>query len=119
MLASLAAVGAFCLCASSVYVLNDLLDIEADRTHPRKCKRPFAAGELPLSAGVVIAPSLLILAFGLGVFLSVSFITVLAGYYTLTAAYSLSMKCQARRQDCAIVGSFAPQGPLANSSSAS
>jgi 4-hydroxybenzoate polyprenyltransferase len=92
VLASLIAVGAFCLCASSVYVLNDLLDLEADRAHPRKCKRPFAAGELPLSAGVVMAPVLLILAFGLGTFLSDSFIAVLACYYALTAAYSLFLK---------------------------
>jgi hypothetical protein len=44
----LLALGAFCLCASSVYVLNDLLDLEADRAHPRKRKRPFAAGDLSI-----------------------------------------------------------------------
>src|SRR5579862_6836397 len=92
VLASLIAVGAFCLCASSVYVLNDLLDLEADRAHPRKCKRPFAASELPLSAGVVMAPALLVLAFGLGVFIPATFIAVLAGYYLLTVAYSLTLK---------------------------
>ena len=92
VLASLIAMSAFCLCASSVYVLNDLLDIEADRAHPRKCKRPFASGELPLSAGIVMAPTLLILAFGLGAFLPVSFIIVLGGYYALTVAYSLFLK---------------------------
>ena len=92
VLASLIAVGAFCLCASSVYVLNDLLNLNADRAHPRKCKRPFAASELPLSAGIVMAPALLILAFGFGAFLTASFITVLAGYYVLTVAYSLYLK---------------------------
>ena len=92
VLASLIAVGAFCLCASSVYVLNDLLDLEADRAHPRKCKRPFAAGELPAWAGVVMAPILLVLAFALGAFLSASFIADLACYYVLTVAYSLFLK---------------------------
>ena len=90
--ASLVAVCAFCLCASSVYVINDLLDLEADRAHPRKCKHPFAASQLPLSAGVVMAPALLSFAFGLGALLTASFITALAGYYVLTVAYSLSLK---------------------------
>lgn len=92
VLASLIALSAFCLCASSVYVLNDLLDLEADRAHPRKCNRPFAAGELPVSAGVVMAPLLLIISFGCGAFLSSSFIAALACYYVLTLAYSLFLK---------------------------
>src|SRR4029077_6375674 len=43
---------AFCLCASSVYVLNDLLDIDADRHHAKKRFRPFASGNLPISTGL-------------------------------------------------------------------
>jgi 4-hydroxybenzoate polyprenyltransferase len=92
ILASLIAVGAFCLCASSVYVFNDLLDREANRAHPRKCKRPFAAADIPVSAGVAVVPVLLALAFGLGVWLPAPFIAALACYYVLTAAYSLSLK---------------------------
>ena len=92
LLASLIAIGAFCLCASSVYVLNDLVDLEADRAHPSKCKRPFAAGDLPLTAGIVMVPALLVLACGLSAFLSAPFITVLACYYVLTVAYSLFLK---------------------------
>lgn len=92
VLSSLIAAVVFCLCASSVYVLNDLLDLEADRTHPRKCKRPFAAGLLPLSMGFAMAPALLILAFALGSLLPASFTAVLSGYYLLTLAYSLSLK---------------------------
>jgi len=91
-LASLVAATAFCLCASSVYVLNDFLDLDADRAHPRKCKRPFAAGQLSLSAGFVMAPALLGFAFGLGAFLPNSFTAVLAGYYTLTLSYSFSLE---------------------------
>lgn len=55
-LATLLAFAAFCLCASGLYLLNDLLDLNADRHHPRKRQRPFAAGRLPLSAGMLAAP---------------------------------------------------------------
>ena len=54
-----AAFVAFSLCASAVYVFNDLLDIEADRAHKRKCKRPFAAGALPLWYGPMMAIALI------------------------------------------------------------
>src|SRR5687768_10595309 len=50
----LLAVAAFCLCASAVYVLNDLIDREADRHHPRKRHRPFASGQLSTGTGVVM-----------------------------------------------------------------
>ena len=50
----------FSLCASFVYVLNDLLDLESDRCHPRKCFRPFASGQVPIWIGAVIAPVLIL-----------------------------------------------------------
>src|SRR5207237_5782305 len=55
--------GFFCfsLCASSVYVLNDILDLQAYRAHPTKCRRPFAAGDLTTSTGIVLVPLLLTL----------------------------------------------------------
>jgi 4-hydroxybenzoate polyprenyltransferase len=83
---------AFCLCASSVYVLNDLLDLEADRANPRKSRRPFAAGHLSLSTGLILAPLLLCLAFGTASLLPFSFVQALAGYYALTLAYSFALK---------------------------
>ncbi len=84
---------AFSLCASSVYVLNDLLDLEADRLHPTKRKRPFAAGLLPLKAGLGLAPLLLLAGFGLAVaFLPLDFVLLLASYYAVTLAYSLYLK---------------------------
>jgi len=49
---------AFSLCASSVYIANDLLDLDSDRTHPRKRKRPFASGQVPVWMGVALAPVL-------------------------------------------------------------
>ena len=94
VLLAVLAVVAFCLCASSVYVLNDLLDLAADRVNPRKCKRPFAAGHLPLSAGFIMAPALLGLAFGIAALLPAYFGAVLGGYYALTLAYSFALKGQ-------------------------
>ena len=94
VLAAILALVAFCLCASSVYVLNDLLDLAADRVNPRKCKRPFAAGHLPLSAGFILAPALLGLAFGIAALLPTYFVLVLGEYYVLTLAYSFALKGQ-------------------------
>jgi 4-hydroxybenzoate polyprenyltransferase/phosphoserine phosphatase len=92
LLQALTAFVAFSLCASSVYLVNDLLDLEADRAHPRKCKRPFAAGDLSLLAGLAMAPCLLIAAIVLAAFLPDKFWLVLGTYYTLTCAYSFGLK---------------------------
>lgn len=83
----------FGLCASSVYVLNDLLDLADDRHHPSKRNRPFAAGRLSLFAGLAVVPVLLVAAFG-GAFwlLPWKFTATLGGYYLLTLAYSLVLK---------------------------
>ena len=84
---------AFGLCASSVYLLNDLLDLPLDRQHPRKRLRPFAAGTLPVLTGAWLVPTLLVLAFLLaGIALPPLFSSVLLGYYALTLAYSLYFK---------------------------
>jgi 4-hydroxybenzoate polyprenyltransferase len=90
--AGLAAVVAFCLCASSVYLLNDMLDLEADRAHPRKSKRPFAAGDLSLATGLVLAPALLAVAALIAAFLPGKFQFFLATYYLLTFSYSVKLK---------------------------
>lgn len=82
----------FGLCASSVYVLNDLLDLEADRRHPRKRSRPFASGQLPLAHGLIVAPLLAIAAFIAAYALAPHFALVLFGYYILTLGYSLKLK---------------------------
>jgi len=90
--AALLAVIAFCLCASSVYVLNDMLDLEADRTHVRKSMRPFASGELSLTTGFALVPMLLAGAAAFAAFLPEKFQLSLAAYYVLTAAYSFALK---------------------------
>lgn len=89
---SLLAFVIFSLCASSVYLLNDMLDLEADRQHPRKSKRPFASGDLSLMFGLVAAPVLLLTALGLALLLPIKFLGVLAGYYVATMAYSFGLK---------------------------
>lgn len=86
---------AFNICASSVYVLNDLLDLVADRRHPRKCARPFAAADLPLEQGLAVLPVLFVAGFALALYASPAFAAVLAGYYALTLAYSFDLKRRA------------------------
>jgi 4-hydroxybenzoate polyprenyltransferase len=83
---------AFSLCASGVYLLNDLLDLPADRKHPRKHKRPFAAGDLSLLTGGLGVLGFTFLAFAIAAFLPVGFLITLTGYYVLTVAYSTVLK---------------------------
>jgi 4-hydroxybenzoate polyprenyltransferase len=82
----------FSLCASSVYLLNDMLDLDADRRHTRKRNRPFASGQLPLSLGIVLSVVLLVLGGALAVLLPPEFRLVLAGYMGATLAYSFYLK---------------------------
>lgn len=83
---------AFGLSASSVYLLNDMLDLAADRQHPRKRRRPFASGALPLPAGFLLVPLLVLAAAALAALLPPLFGGALAAYYLLTLAYSFSLK---------------------------
>lgn len=101
---ALLALVAFCLCASSVYVLNDLLDLEADRAHPRKSKRPFAAGDLSILTGLALAPALLLIAALLAALLPAKFQLVFASYYGLTLGYSFFLK------GCVLVDALALAG---------
>ncbi|MGE8284212.1 MAG: UbiA family prenyltransferase [Stenotrophomonas lactitubi] len=86
------AFAAFSLCASGVYLLNDLFDLQADRQHPRKRLRPFAAGRLPLLHGLLAAPLLTATGLLLAWLCSPAFAGVLMLYYALTLAYSLRLK---------------------------
>jgi 4-hydroxybenzoate polyprenyltransferase len=82
----------FGLCASSVYLINDLVDLPADRRHPRKRKRPFAAGELPLLWGLASAPALLGLGLLTGLLLPRLFLGMLLLYWVMNLAYSFFLK---------------------------
>ncbi|MVV48174.1 UbiA family prenyltransferase [Pseudomonas sp. PB120] len=85
----------FGLCASSVYLLNDLLDLSDDRHHTSKRKRPFASGRLSITSGLIAFPSLLLISFaGSLLLLPKEFVLVLGAYYILTLAYSLVLKRQ-------------------------
>jgi len=83
---------AFSLCASSVYIINDLFDLEDDRQHPRKRQRPFASGRIPILIGVVLAPLLLASGFTLAWFVEGSFLLWLTFYFLLTCAYTWHFK---------------------------
>ncbi|MCG2585926.1 UbiA family prenyltransferase [Massilia sp. TS11] len=88
LLASLA----FGLCASAVYLLNDLLDVEHDRHHPRKRQRPFAAGLLRADQGLRVAALLVGAAAVVASLLPWRFGLVLALYGLMTSLYSLGLK---------------------------
>ncbi len=83
---------AFSLCASSVYIANDLLDLESDRLHTRKRKRPFASGQVPAWMGVLCAPVLLLASAAIAWQVGGAFFPWLAGYFLLTCAYSWGLK---------------------------
>ena len=82
----------FSLCASSVYIVNDLLDLESDRQHPRKCNRPFASGLVTVWIGAVLAPLLLLSSFTLAQYVNETFSSWLVFYFVLTCAYSWGLK---------------------------
>ncbi|MFM1895789.1 MAG: hypothetical protein RLZZ385_863 [Pseudomonadota bacterium] len=82
----------FGLCASSVYLLNDLLDLDADRQHGSKQVRPFAAGTLSAGQGLLAAAVLLLLSALVATRLPGSFAMVLGAYYCLTLLYSFWLK---------------------------
>ncbi|MBP2299254.1 UbiA family prenyltransferase [Azospirillum picis] len=84
---------AFGLCASSIYVLNDLLDLPADRRHPRKRRRPFASGDLPLDLGLLLIPALLAASAALSILaLPPLFLAALAAYAASSLFYNLFAK---------------------------
>ena len=91
-LAAVIAFVSFSLCASAVYILNDCLDLEADRRHPKKKDRPFASGELSIAAGLAMSLGCLAAGFTLAAMLPHTFLIVLAGYLALTTGYSLYLK---------------------------
>lgn len=93
MLRGLIAFVAFCLAASGGYVLNDLLDLDADRHHPAKRARPFASSTLPVAVGIVLAPLLLVASAVIGAtLLPREFVGLLLLYIVMTAAYSSYLK---------------------------
>jgi 4-hydroxybenzoate polyprenyltransferase/phosphoserine phosphatase len=92
LIALLIAFGAFSACASAIYLINDLSDLGADRRHPTKSRRPFAAGTLPLIYGPCLVVGLLSLVFGLCLLLPPKFGGFLLLYLALNYLYTTWLK---------------------------
>lgn len=82
----------FSLCASSVYIANDLLDLESDRAHSRKRSRPFASGQIPIWIGAILAPVLIFSSLAMAHYVGGNFLPWLLFYFGLTCAYSWRLK---------------------------
>jgi 4-hydroxybenzoate polyprenyltransferase/phosphoserine phosphatase len=102
---TLAGFALYGLCASGLYILNDLLDLHSDREHPWKKARPFAAGDISIPQGLLASCVLLSSALGLGFLLNAKFGFALLGYATLTMLYSLYLK-QIALLDVFVLSSF-------------
>ena len=83
---------AFGFCASSAYLLNDLLDLPSDRQHQTKRHRPFAAGSISIVHGAALIPMLVLASFTLALLLPTTFVGMLCVYYVTTLAYSFFLK---------------------------
>ena len=86
------AFGVFCLLSSTVYLINDIRDREADRLHPAKARRPIAAGELSVSTAAIAALVLAIVALVAAFAISTQFAFVSVTYLVLLSAYSFGLK---------------------------
>lgn len=82
----------FCLLTSGVYLLNDIIDLKADRQHPKKKLRPLAAGDLPVPVAIGASAIFLISALVLGYLLSPLFVLLCLSYLILNLSYSFWLK---------------------------
>lgn len=82
----------FCLLSSSVYIINDIRDVEADRQHPTKRNRPIASGKLPIPVAIGTLVVLLAITFSLAYLLSRQFFIIAALYFAINLAYSMGLK---------------------------
>ena len=89
---SLIAFSAFCFCASSTYILNDLSDIDSDRNHRTKHLRPLASGSISIQASLLLSGLLMVAALLIASLLSQWFFGALILYVVITVAYSIKLK---------------------------
>jgi 4-hydroxybenzoate polyprenyltransferase len=82
----------FCLISSAVYIINDIMDVEADRNHPEKKNRPIASGALPIPIAIAFAILLWAIAFPIAYMLSPYFAAIGAFYVLMNLAYSKWLK---------------------------
>jgi decaprenyl-phosphate phosphoribosyltransferase len=83
---------AFCCIASGLYIINDYRDLEDDRKHPEKSKRPLASGAVSKSTALLLCIILILAGFGIAYFIREKFLFVLAIYFFLNVAYSFGLK---------------------------
>lgn len=89
---SLATFVLFCLISSSIYIINDLIDVEADRKHPTKRNRPIASGKLPVNVAITAAIIIVVVTLPLCYLLSPALALIAFGYLVLNLAYSNWLK---------------------------
>lgn len=82
----------FCLVSGLVYIINDIADVEADRIHPDKRRRPIASGQLPMSVAIIAAVVIFLIAIPAAFWLSIGFGIVALSYFVLNLAYSKWIK---------------------------
>lgn len=97
---------AFSMIASAGYVFNDLLDLAADRAHPRKRLRPFASGALPIAHGSWLGAGMLVAGFTIAASMSVYLFLTLLAYFVITMAYSLDLKRRMVVDICTLAGLY-------------
>lgn len=89
---------AFCLVSSSIYCFNDIYDVEADRQHPRKCKRPIASGAVSIRTGYIVMMVCLVASLLLTLVTSHLYLVtyhlslIIAGYWLINVAYCMKLK---------------------------
>jgi len=86
------AFAAFCLMSSSIYTINDIIDVEHDKQHPKKCKRPLASGTVSISTAIVFASLLAVSGLAFAYAASTSIFIILSSYALMNIAYSLQLK---------------------------
>jgi len=83
---------AFCMVSSAIYTLNDIVDLEQDKHHPKKCKRPLPSGSVSIPAAVMLATLLGALGLSLAYFAAPKVLVIVAAYAMMNIAYSLRLK---------------------------
>ena len=92
---TLLAVGAFCLGSSAIYLVNDIMDVESDREHPEKCKRPIAAGELSIPSAWAVSVAAIVGSISLALMAGgspIGVVWIVMAYITLHFLYSIKLK---------------------------
>ena len=97
----------FSLVASGIYIFNDLVDLSADRTHPHKRYRPFAAGDIPLFHGTWMGIGLLASGVSLSALMGSTFLLLILGYLVFTISYTLHFKHHIVIDICVLAGLYA------------